>query len=263
MPPRPPPLPRPPRQPRPRSGTPAWSRRAPRCLRRPREAPSCRVRWPRRRCLRAGARRIRRSAPAAWNAAAWRTRADGVHPPMQSAILAHRDRVAPGRRHPQAMAAAPRRTPAGCPGDPGLIGMAPDPPPSGGPWTLRSLRLAPRRHQKKVVSTPAAAGRKAALAPRHYRSPAARGDAADPPLRRPATASGSDVPRARRCPIVSVGHRQALPQSPSGPIPRIDQFDLHALKVAEVPRCHRQAVRMGDRRDLAVDGVQMPRRGFP
>lgn len=50
-----------------------------------------------------------------------------------------------------------------------LIEMASDRPPCGGLWTVRSVRPAPRRHQRRIVGVLAAAGRSAGLAPRHCR----------------------------------------------------------------------------------------------
>ena len=74
-----------------------------------------------------------RFAPAACNAATWRIRADGCISPCDPRYLAsrvawHLDLASRKLRLPR-----PCRIPAGCPGLPGLVGMAPDRPPYGGP----------------------------------------------------------------------------------------------------------------------------------
>ena len=106
----PPPAPRPPRSPRQsrlRSRTLLGSRRAPRAFRRSHEAAAL----PRpditygRSCH--GLAYPSRFAPAACNAATWRIRADGCISPCDPRYLRIVHRVAPGRRQPQATAAAP------------------------------------------------------------------------------------------------------------------------------------------------------------
>ena len=95
--------------------------------------------------------------------AAWRIRADGVHLPMRSAILAHRNRLAPRRRQPQATAAAPAGFPPGCPvSRSDRDGSRPTAP--GRPQTAGNIHLAPKRHQKGMLSSLAATGHDADLA---------------------------------------------------------------------------------------------------
>ena len=142
MPPQLPPLPRAPRQSRLRSRTvnrPVVPRESSDGLAR---LPPCRVRMPhaaRQKSDASSSIRPRRLA------AAWRIRADGVHLPMRSAILPHRNCVAPRRRQPQAMAAPP-------------------PPdfrrPSGLPVCRSGLR--PRRHRTAPKRRQCTAGTKAA-----------------------------------------------------------------------------------------------------
>ena len=55
---------------------------------------------------------------------------------------------------------------------PSLSGWLPTTPPQGGSHMDATIAPAPKRHQRKIVSTLAAAARKADLAPRHYRIPA-------------------------------------------------------------------------------------------
>ncbi len=143
--------------------------------------------------------RIRRFAPAACNAATWRVRADGVHLPMRSAILAHRNRVAPRRRQPQATAAAPAGFPPGCPvSRSDRDGSRPTAP--GRPQTAGNIHLAPMQHQTRMFSSLAAAGRNADLAPRHYRISATASHAAQ---------QRCDVVRTR----CSDGARRLAPQA--------------------------------------------------
>lgn len=52
-----------------------------------------------------------------------------------------------------------------------LIEMAPDGQPCGDLWKLRSVRPAPRRHQRRIGGVLAASGRNAGIAPRHCRNP--------------------------------------------------------------------------------------------
>ena len=62
----------------------------------------------------------------------------------------------------------PCRIPADCPvARSGRDGSRPTAP--GRPQTVGNIHLAPRRHQKRMFSSLAAAGRNADLAPRHYR----------------------------------------------------------------------------------------------
>ena len=104
-----------------------------------------------------------------------------VHLPMRSAILGIAGRVAPRRRQPQATAAAPV---------PDFHRPSPPDNVAAGPQ-IDGVRLhpAPRRHQKRMFSSLAAAGRNADLAPRHYRIPAFGWHAAAAP-RRSATTAG-------------------------------------------------------------------------
>ena len=77
--------------------------------------------------------------------------------------------VAPGRRQPQATTAAPvpdSRRPSGCPVWPRWL---PTHRPRAAPNGV-SVPLAPRRHQRRVFSSLAAAALHADLAPRHYRT---------------------------------------------------------------------------------------------
>ena len=110
-----------------------------------------------------------RFAPAASNAATWRIRADGVHLPMRSATLGVAGRVAPGRRQPQATAAAPvpdfHR--------PSVVQSVgrhlPTTWPRGHKWTASDYTRHQGGTKKRMLSSLAAAGRNADLAPRHYR----------------------------------------------------------------------------------------------
>ena len=52
---------------------------------------------------------------------------------------------------------------------PSLSGWLPTTPPQGGSHMAATIAPAPKRHQRKIVSTLAATARKADLAPRHYR----------------------------------------------------------------------------------------------
>ena len=112
-----------------------------------------------------------------------------VHLPMRSAILAHRNRVAPRRRQPQATATAPAGFPPGCPvSRSDRDGSRPTAP--GRPQTAGNIHLAPKRHQKRMISSLAAAGRNADLAPRHYRESCLNGMHRTPHLGLRATTSG-------------------------------------------------------------------------
>ena len=55
---------------------------------------------------------------------------------------------------------------------PSLSGWLPTTPPQGGSHMAATIAPAPKRHQRKIVSTLAATAQKADLAPRHYRNPA-------------------------------------------------------------------------------------------
>ena len=89
--------------------------------------------------------------------------------PLQNALpfrKRHLDFVSRKLRLPR-----PCRIPAGCPvARSGRDGSRPTA--SGRPQTVGNIHLAPRRHQKRMFSSLAAAGRNADLAPRHYRKPA-------------------------------------------------------------------------------------------
>ena len=101
--------------------------------------------------------------------AAWRIRADGVHLPMRSAILEHR---ASRGTWTSAAASYGCRARAGLPPAvcrPVCRASPPDNVAAGPQTDGVRLHPAPRRHQKRMFSSLAAAGRNADLAPRHYR----------------------------------------------------------------------------------------------
>ena len=88
---------------------------------------------------------------------------------------------------------------------PSLSGWLPTTPPQGGSHMAATIAPAPKRHQRKIVSTLAATAQKADLAPRHYRI-APPGDVpAEDAFGRFRPPAGSDGalrlgPRARRTP---------------------------------------------------------------
>ena len=90
-----------------------------------------------------------------------------------SAILAYRANcdLAPGRRHPRAMDAAPAPDFHRLSGLTSLSGWLPTTLPQGSSHMAATIAPAPKRHQNNLLITLAAAARKADLAPRHYRIP--------------------------------------------------------------------------------------------
>ena len=92
--------------------------------------------------------------------------------------------AAPGRRLPQAMVTAPAPDSRRLSGFPVWSEWLPTHRPKAAQNAV-SLQPAPRRHQRRVFITPAAAALKADLAPRHYRN----------------SATGSQVPH-QRCDIL-------------------------------------------------------------
>ena len=78
---------------------------------------------------------------------------------------------------------------------PSLSGWLPTTPPQGGSHMAATIAPAPKRHQRKIVSTLAATARKADLAPRHYRI-AAPGDR---PRKATSAASGRRPVVTGRC----------------------------------------------------------------
>ena len=157
MPPRPPPLPRSPRQPRLRCRTSAVSPRAPRVFRTSRETAACRV-W--------------MSVPPAIGHLAHPCPCGCISRPQVHHTRVSCDRgSAPGRRHPRAMDAAPAPDFHRLSGLTSLSGWLPTTPPQGGSNMGATIAPAPKRHQKYLLITLAAAALKADLAPRHYRIP--------------------------------------------------------------------------------------------
>ena len=144
--------------------------------------------------------------------AAWRIRADGVHLPMRPAILAHR---ASRGTWTSAAASYGCRARAGLPPAvcrPVRRASPPDNVAAGPQIDGVRLHPAPRRHQKRMFSSLAAAGRNADIAPRHYRNSAHRSRHRATASQRPATIPGSDrarVPKGR-----PAGHRPIRPSPP-------------------------------------------------
>ena len=88
---------------------------------------------------------------------------------------------------------------------PSLSGWLPTTPPQGGSHMAATIAPAPKRHQRKIVSTLAATAQKADLAPRHYRIRPTGRHAAEGAFSRFRAPPGSDGalrlrPRARRIP---------------------------------------------------------------
>ena len=111
---------------------------------------------------------------------AWRIRAHtGASPRRNSAILAYR--VTAHWHLGVGIHELWRRACTGFPPavwPPSLSGWLPTTPPQGGSHMAATIASAPKRHQKKFVSTLAATARKADLAARHYRSRPTRRHAA-------------------------------------------------------------------------------------
>jgi len=79
---------------------------------------------------------------------------------------------------------------------PSLSGWLPTTPPQGGSHMAATIAPAPKQHQRKFVSTLAAAARKADLAARHYRIPPTGRQAAEGAFGRFRPPDGSDGPCA-------------------------------------------------------------------
>ena len=99
---------------------------------------------------------------------------------------------APGRRHPRAMSAAPAPDFHRLSGLTSLSGWLPTTPPQGGSNMGATIAPAPKRHQRNLLITLAAAAFKADLAPRHYRILPHRRHAAEGDLCRFRPPAGSD-----------------------------------------------------------------------
>ena len=107
-----------------------------------------------------------------------------------------RDRgSAPGRRHPRAMDAAPAPDFHRLSGLTSLSGWLPTTLPQGSSHMAATIAPAPKRHQRNLVITLAAAALKADLAPRHYRI----APPSDMPRKAPSAASGRRPVVTGRC----------------------------------------------------------------
>ena len=124
-----------------------------------------------------------------------------VHLPMRSAILEHR---ASRGTWTSAAASYGCRARAGLPPAvcrPVCRASPPDNVAAGPQIDGVRLHPAPGRHQKRMFSSLAAAGRNADLAPRHYRDPARHCVQAASQARRSATTAGSDGARSHGCTV--------------------------------------------------------------
>ncbi len=128
------------------------SRRAPRCFRRSREAAALPCSMPTPPVL-TGRRMAHPSIRPRRLSAAWRIRAQCRRISPATPECRSIPEAARGRRPPSYGSPRPRRIPAGCLGFPSLVGMAPDRPPEGGPRTSARIAPAPKRHQRRVLSS--------------------------------------------------------------------------------------------------------------
>ena len=144
---------------------------------------------------------------------------------------------------------------------PSLSGWLPTTPPQGGSHMAATIAPAPKRHQRNLLITLAAAARKADLAARHYRIPPPR----DMPRKAPSAASGrrsgSDGalrlrPHARRTPPRhgSCTRWRGSPRgrgSPGSPrarrAGRLDGYQPHQRRAAGAVRPHRHHPAVGRR----------------
>ena len=138
-----------------------------------REAAACRMRCPPR--PRAGAWRIRSIRPhrpsIERHGASVPTRVHLPPQPRHTRVSRNCD-LAPGRRHPRAMSGAPAPDFHRLSGLPVCRDGSRLTLPQGSSHMAATIAPAPWWHQNNLVSTLAATGPKADLAPRHYRSPA-------------------------------------------------------------------------------------------